>query len=47
MYRYSGYLSVHDAGTAQFHYYFYPNPDFGIEYPVKLWLNGGPGYSSL
>lgn len=32
---------------SQFHYMFYPAPENAAQKPVMLWLNGGPGCSSL
>ncbi|CAK64117.1 unnamed protein product (macronuclear) [Paramecium tetraurelia] len=42
---YSGYLEPEDIPDHHFHYIFYPNDKSDL--PVILWLNGGPGCSSL
>lgn len=44
---YSGYLSASDDDLTQFHYMFYPSPTDSATKPVMIWLNGGPGCSSL
>lgn len=44
---YSGYLPLNPEATIQFHYVFYPAYDEPTSKPLVLWLNGGPGCSSL
>ncbi|CAD8084365.1 unnamed protein product [Paramecium sonneborni] len=44
---YSGYLKVDDEGTTEFYYLFYPSLKESLKKPVILWLNGGPGCSSI
>ncbi|XP_005102722.2 lysosomal protective protein-like [Aplysia californica] len=43
--QYSGYLSA--LGTKQLHYWFVESQNEPSSDPVVLWLNGGPGCSSL
>eukprot|EP00041_Stephanoeca_diplocostata_P027316 m.750245 g.750245 ORF g.750245 m.750245 type:complete len:262 (-) comp23156_c0_seq29:423-1208(-) len=46
--QYSGYLSVDDPqGTMQYHYWFAQSANAPTTDPVVLWLNGGPGASSI
>lgn len=42
---YSGYLTA--GKTKQFHYMFHPSEEDSDKKPLILWLNGGPGCSSL
>ncbi|CAD8089514.1 unnamed protein product [Paramecium primaurelia] len=44
---YSGYLTADKEGTTQFYYLFYPAINDSLEKPIILWLNGGPGCSSI
>ncbi|CAD8113648.1 unnamed protein product [Paramecium primaurelia] len=46
---FSGYLRINDDGSKQFHYFMFPqqNQNMSDDSPVILWLNGGPGCSSL
>ncbi|KAK6173563.1 hypothetical protein SNE40_016988 [Patella caerulea] len=43
--QYSGYLQA--SGTKKFHYWFFESARYLISDPVIMWLNGGPGCSSL
>lgn len=42
---YSGYLNI--SGNKAFHYVFFTSQHDSLNDPVVLWLNGGPGCSSL
>lgn len=44
---YSGYLSVEGSDTKQIHYMFVESQNDPSNDPVVLWLNGGPGCSSM
>lgn len=44
---YSGYLSVARSEAENIHYFFFPSQGSKETDPVLLWLNGGPGCSSL
>ncbi|CAK92190.1 unnamed protein product (macronuclear) [Paramecium tetraurelia] len=47
VFRYSGYLKADAQGTTQFYYLFYPAANDSLKKPIILWLNGGPGCSSI
>jgi carboxypeptidase C (cathepsin A) len=42
---YAGTLTSNDAGTHHLFYWMYPNEDPNA--PVTVWMNGGPGASSI
>ena len=44
---YSGYLNIPDGSGKSLHYYFVTSMNNSTKDPVMLWLNGGPGCSSL
>jgi cathepsin A (carboxypeptidase C) len=44
---YSGYLNADEKGKKFFHYWFVESQNDPAKDPVLLWLNGGPGCSSL
>lgn len=44
---YSGYLTVNATTGRQLHYVFMESQSNPVEDPVVLWLNGGPGCSSM
>ncbi|KAG9510471.1 Lysosomal protective protein [Fragariocoptes setiger] len=44
---YSGYLKADESGDKYFHYWFVESESNPTEDPVVLWLNGGPGCSSM
>lgn len=44
---YSAYFTVDEAFDSNIYFWFFPSADNPDEDPVVLWLNGGPGASSL
>lgn len=44
---YSGYLSIKETSSKKLHYVFLESQNDPVNDPVVLWLNGGPGCSSL
>ncbi|OMJ72434.1 hypothetical protein SteCoe_29138 [Stentor coeruleus] len=44
---YSGYLQIPDSNGRELHYVFYTSQNNATTDPVVLWLNGGPGCSSM
>lgn len=44
---YSGYLTVNEARDSNLFFWYFPAESNGEEAPVILWLQGGPGVSSL
>lgn len=45
---YSGLLNISsNSSTLNVHYFFFPSQNSPTTDPVLLWLNGGPGCSSL
>jgi len=44
---YTGTLKVDDADGEYFYWFFYSPNEVGNELPLALWMNGGPGSSSL
>jgi len=44
---YSGYLNIDEANGRALHYYFVEAHNDSANAPVVLWMNGGPGCSSL
>ena len=44
---YSGYFGDPDSNGKEIHYIFYTSQNNPIIDPLVLWLNGGPGYSSM
>ncbi|MFH4985081.1 hypothetical protein AB6A40_011790, partial [Gnathostoma spinigerum] len=43
----SGYLNGNKEGNLKLFYMFFQSQSKGDNVPLLLWLNGGPGYSSL
>ncbi len=44
---YAGYVTVNNITNANLYYLFWQAQNTTVDTPVVLWLNGGPGYSSL
>ncbi|KAG7027370.1 Serine carboxypeptidase-like 40 [Cucurbita argyrosperma subsp. argyrosperma] len=45
--QYGGYVTVNKSAGRAFYYYFVESPENKASLPLLLWLNGGPGCSSL
>lgn len=44
---YTGTLKVDDSDGHLFYWYFHSPNDKNNDFPVTMWLNGGPGSSSM